>query len=110
MGNAIERILIELSLDIRRYKGSKEASGLDAALKGVLPEVDRALRCALTMVYLQGCADTASVSDHLIAGAETRACRATDGSASSVQQYRDIVVARFHRLAAGFGHVEAETI
>ena len=47
-------------------QGPEDASGLEEALQCVLLEVDRSLRCALTMKYLQRCADTASVSDRLV--------------------------------------------
>ena len=105
----IEKILIELSLAIRRYNGPEEAAELEEALQRILPEVDRPLRCALTMAYLQGCTDTASVGDRLIAGVDNRTRRAADSLMTSSALLRDgtEVETRFHCLTAGFGYVGA---
>ena len=73
---------------------------MEEALQRILPEVNRPLRCALTMAYLQGCTDTASVGDRLIAGAEKRTRRAPDSFVTSFAPFRDVAEAetRFHRL------------
>ena len=89
-GKVIEKILIEFSLGIRRYNGPEEASWLEEALQRILPEVDRTLRCALTMAYLQECTDTASVGDRFIAGAEKRARHAVDILVTSTTPFRDV--------------------
>ena len=85
---------------------------MEEALQRILPEVDRSVQCALTMAYLQGCTDTASVSDCLITGAEKCTRRTADSLATSSTQFRDVAEAetRFHRLAAGFGYVDASLV
>ena len=108
-GKTLERILREISQGIRRYRGPEEASDLDEALERAMPDVDRPLRSALTMAYFQGCADTATVGERLIVGADNRFRRAADVQKSSAGLSRSAAEAeeRFDRLAAGFGYVEA---
>ena len=49
---ALERILQEIFVGIRRYGGPEAATDLDAALDKAMPNIDRPLRGALTMAYL----------------------------------------------------------
>ena len=78
-GRALVRLLQEISIGIRRYGGPQEATDLDDALEQAMPNIDRPLRGALTMAYLQECLDTAFVGERLIIGAEKRTRWSAEG-------------------------------
>ena len=108
-GPTLAKILHAITQGIEAFQGPEEADALDDDLDNTMPEVDRALRGALTLACLKSCRDTAFVGECLIVGAERRMRHVVCCQAPSTDLCRSGREAeeRFDRLAAGFGYAVA---